>query len=52
SVTASSGCPERGDWSVELPRDLAPGEYIFEVKSISPKDGSAEAIDNKRFSVN
>ncbi|MFM7013424.1 MAG: GerMN domain-containing protein, partial [Actinomycetota bacterium] len=30
SVTASSGCPERGDWSVELPKDLAPGEYIFE----------------------
>jgi hypothetical protein len=49
-TTASSGCPERGDWSITL-EDLAPGEYLFQVLEYSAEDGSLFAIDDKRFTV-
>ena len=49
-TTASSGCPERGDWSITL-EDLAPGEYLFQVLEYSAEDGSLFAIDDKRFIV-
>ena len=49
-TTASSGCPERGDWSITL-EDLAPGEYLFQVLEYSAEDGSLFTIDDKRFTV-
>lgn len=49
-TTASSGCPERGDWSITL-EDLAPGEYLFQALEYSAEDGSLFAIDDKRFIV-
>ena len=49
-TTASSGCPERGDWSIAL-ADLAPGNYRIEALEYSAEDGSLFAIDDKEFDV-
>jgi hypothetical protein len=49
-TTASSGCPERGDWSIAL-ADLAPGNYRIEALEYSAEDGSLFAIDDKEFEV-
>ena len=49
-TSASSGCPERGDWSVTI-ADLAPGNYTFAAIEYSAEDGSLFAIDDKEFIV-
>jgi hypothetical protein len=49
-TTASSGCPDRGDWSITL-TDLAPGNYTIEALEYSAEDGSLFAIDDKKFTV-
>ena len=49
-TTASSGCPERGDWSISL-KELKPGEYTIQVLEYSAEDGSLFAIDDKKFTV-
>lgn len=49
-TTASSGCPERGDWSISL-ADLEPGEYTIQALEYSAEDGSLFAIDDKGFLV-
>lgn len=49
-TTASSGCPERGNWSITL-QDLAPGNYTFAALEYSAEDGSLFAIDDKDFIV-
>lgn len=49
-TTASSGCPERGDWSITV-ADLTPGEYKFEALEYSAEDGSLFAIDDKEFEI-
>jgi hypothetical protein len=49
-TTASSGCPERGGWSIAL-ADLAPGNYRIEALEDSAEDGSLFAIDDKEFEV-
>ena len=49
-TTASSGCPERGDWSITV-ADLSEGKYKFEALEYSAEDGSLFAIDDKEFVV-
>jgi hypothetical protein len=49
-TTASSGCPERGDWSITL-ADLSPGSYTFAALEYSVEDGSLFAIDDKEFVI-
>jgi hypothetical protein len=49
-TTASSGCPERGDWSISF-EDLEPGEYTIQALEYSAEDGSLFAIDDKEFRV-
>lgn len=49
-TTASSGCPERGQWSITI-TDLAPGNYTIEALEYSAEDGSLFAIDDKEFVV-
>jgi hypothetical protein len=49
-TTASSGCPERGDWTISL-KELKSGEYTIQVLEYSAEDGSLFAIDNKKFTV-
>jgi hypothetical protein len=49
-TTASSGCPERGGWSIAF-ADLAPGNYRIEALEYSAEDGSLFAIDDKEFEV-
>ena len=50
-TTASSGCPERGQWSITI-KDLAPGNYTIAALEYSAEDGSLFAIDDKEFVVN
>ena len=50
-TTASSGCPERGQWSIAI-EDLAPGNYTIAALEYSAEDGSLFAIDDKEFVVN
>ena len=50
-TTASSGCPERGEWSITF-ADLAPGRYTITAFENSAEDGSLFAIDDKEFVVN
>lgn len=50
-TTASSGCPERGQWSITI-TDLTPGNYTIEALEYSAEDGSLFAIDDKEFVVN
>jgi hypothetical protein len=49
-TTATTGCPDRGDWSISF-SELKPGEYTIQVLEYSAEDGSLFAIDDKRFSV-
>jgi hypothetical protein len=49
-TTASSGCPERGKWSITI-ANLAPGNYTFEALEYSAEDGSLSAIDDKEFVI-
>jgi hypothetical protein len=49
-ITASSGCPERGQWSITI-SDLAPGNYTIATLECSAEDGSLFAIDDKEFVV-
>ena len=49
-TTASSGCPERGQWSITI-SDLAPGNYTIAALEYSAEDGSLFAIDDKEFVV-
>lgn len=49
-TTASSGCPERGGWSITI-EDLAPGNYTIAALEYSAEDGSLFAIDDKDFVV-
>lgn len=49
-TTAAAACPERAEWSVDLP-ELEPGEYSFEAQELSPKDGTISASDSKTFAV-
>ena len=49
-TTASSGCPERGQWSITI-SDLTPGNYTIAALEYSAEDGSLFAIDDKEFVV-
>ena len=49
-TTATSGCPDRGDWKISL-KDLEPGEYIIQAVEYSAEDGSFFAKDDKKFIV-
>lgn len=49
-TTASSGCPERGEWSITL-KDITPGKYNIKFLEYSAEDGSLFAIDDKDFLV-
>ena len=50
-TTATSGCPDRGDWSISF-EDLEPGEYTIEALEYSAEDGSLFALDDKKFTIN
>ena len=50
-TTATSACPQRGEWSVTLD-ELPAGTYSFEVIEYSAENGSLFAIDSKTFVVN
>ncbi|HET7303381.1 MAG TPA: Gmad2 immunoglobulin-like domain-containing protein [Segeticoccus sp.] len=49
-TTASSGCPERGTWQVELGR-LQPGTWTLRVFSTSAADGSVAAETASTFRI-
>lgn len=49
-TTASSGCPERGQWSISI-ENLEPGDYLFQALEYSAEDGSLFAIDDKVFTI-
>jgi hypothetical protein len=50
-TTASSGCPQRGTWSVTV-AGLPPGTYTFRAYELSAKgDGSYEGLDTTTFVV-
>ena len=50
-TTATSGCPDRGDWSIPF-ENLEPGEYTIQALEYSAEDGSLFAEDDKNFTVN
>jgi hypothetical protein len=50
-TTASSGCPERGEWTIAI-EDLAPGNYTISALEYSAEDSSLFAIDDKDFVIN
>ena len=50
-TTATSGCPDRGDWSISF-EDLEPGEYTIQALEYSAEDGSLFALDDKKFTIN
>lgn len=50
-TTASSGCPERGNWSISFDT-LQPGQYTIQAVEYSAEDGSLFAKDDKKFTVN
>ena len=50
-TTATSGCPDRGDWSISF-KDLEPGEYKIQALEYSAEDGSLFAFDDKKFTIN
>jgi hypothetical protein len=50
-TTATSGCPDRGDWSIPF-ENLEPGEYTIQALEYSAEDGSLFAFDDKTFTVN
>ena len=49
-TTATSGCPDRGNWSISL-ENLEPGEYTIQALEYSAEDGSLFAIDDKTFTI-
>ena len=49
-TTATSGCPDRGDWNVSF-ENLESGEYVIQAIEYSAEDGSLFAKDDKIFSV-
>lgn len=49
-TSASSGCPERGEWSITI-KDLTPGNYTIAALEYSAEDGSLFAIDDKDFVI-
>jgi hypothetical protein len=49
-TTASSGCPERGNWSISFDT-LQAGQYTIQTLEYSAEDGSLFAKDDKVFSV-
>jgi hypothetical protein len=49
-TTATSGCPDRGDWNIPFV-NLEPGEYVIQTVEYSAEDGSLFAKDDKKFSV-
>jgi hypothetical protein len=49
-TTASSGCPERGQWSITI-GELASGNYTIAALEYSAEDGSLFAIDDKEFVI-
>lgn len=50
SGMAAEACPARAAWQVDL-GVLAPGDYVFTVLAISPRDGSVSSTDSKAFTV-
>jgi len=50
SATASSGCPTRGTWKVNIGA-LAAGSYTFRMYEVSMQDGKIIAETSKPFSV-
>ena len=50
STTATSACPDFGNWKVSL-GNLNPGNYNFRVWESSAKDGSILVEDDKDFTV-
>ena len=49
-TTATSGCPERGNWSISF-ENLGSGKYTIETVEYSAEDGSLFAKDDKQFIV-
>lgn len=49
-ATATTGCPDRGSWSVVF-EELLPGEYTFQALEYSAEDGTLFAIDSKKFTI-
>ena len=49
-TTATSGCPDRGDWNISF-ENLEPGEYLIQAVEYSAEDGSLFAKDDKKFIV-
>lgn len=49
-TTATSGCPDRGDWGITF-ENLEPGQYTIQTVEYSAEDGSLFAIDDKKFTV-
>jgi hypothetical protein len=49
-TTATSGCPDRGDWNISF-ENLEPGEYVIQAVEYSAEDGSLFAKDDKKFIV-
>jgi hypothetical protein len=49
-TTATSGCPDRGDWSISFD-NLEAGEYTIQTLEYSAEDGSLFAKDDKRVAV-
>lgn len=49
-TTATSGCPDRGDWSISF-ENLEPGKYTIQAVEYSAEDGSLSAKDDKEFIV-
>ena len=50
-TTASSGCPERGNWSISFDT-LDAGQYTIQTLEYSAEDGSLFAKDDKKLTVN
>ena len=49
-TTATSGCPDRGDWNITF-ENLEPGQYTIQTVEYSAEDGSLFAKDDKKFTV-
>jgi Immunoglobulin-like domain of bacterial spore germination len=50
TTTATSGCPTRGTWKVDL-GVLTPGDYSFRMFEVSMQDGKEIAESSKPFTV-
>jgi len=49
-TTATSGCPDRGNWSIPF-EDLEAGEYTIQALEYSAEDGSLFAKDDKKITI-